>query len=276
MAKAAKQKIQNKEDEARKPEDDNVVAEAFDDANAAVGNDSYYADDGADTDYPPDEGDYNVADYSPDDGDDSPRAPLSKEQIQRLRQGGKRLKHPMGYLNFGDKNHSYDFVLAGVVVTGMKLIAITDWAVSNRELFFDNKPQETHGHRWIDCDGGIPPRPDTYTDRTKWEYMRGSDKKVDPWSINFVLPLSDESGGVVVFQAGNAATKRAIGILLADFDGRRPIVELVKVPDELKPNTFHPFFKVIGYAKTIEDFDFLQEMLIQNDPPYVKPEFGNF
>jgi hypothetical protein len=71
MAKAAKQKIQNKEDEARKPEDDNVVAEAFDDANAAVGNDSYYADDGADTDYPPDEGDYNVADYSPDDGDDT-------------------------------------------------------------------------------------------------------------------------------------------------------------------------------------------------------------
>jgi hypothetical protein len=289
MVKAARQKIQNKEDETTKPDDDKVIAEAFDDANAEVGNDSYYADDGAgdydtaspgdaDTDYPPDEGDSNydadAVDYPPGDDDDSPRVPLPKAQIQRLRQSGARLKYQIGYLNWGSRDHSSDFVLNNIVVTGIRLQAIVDWTIARRELFFNKKPLETHDHRWLDCEDGIPPRPESFIDRDEWENFPGSDKKMDPWSIGYILPLIDESGSLILFQTKSAVTKQAIGSLTSEFDGRRPIVELAKT--EGGAQAACPIFKIVGYAKKIDNFDFLRELLITNDPPYVKPKFGDW
>ena len=210
--------------------------------------DEYYANDGADgpdVDYLSD-GNYEASDSPPDD-DGSPKVPLSEAQLKRLRDGGKRLKHQIGYMSWGDKSHSYDFILNGIVVTSAKLVAIVDLTVSNRELFFGNQPRQTCPHLWIDCDGGIPPRPDSYTDKSEWEPAKYNnpkgDKKVDPWSINHILLFSDGFGGVIAFQANNAATKRAIGELLADFDGRRPIVELQKVPDDFKARWLPTFFQ---------------------------------
>ena len=230
--------------------------------------------DDADVDYRPDdteESDADEIDLPPDDG--TPRVSLSKAHIRRLRQSGSRLKYQLGYLNWGSRDHPDDFVLNNVVVTGMTFIAITDWMIANRELFFNSKPLETHGHRWLDCEDGIPPRPETFADKKEWENFPGTDRKMDPWSISYALPLTDESGSLILFQAKNVITKQAIGALVSEFDGRRPIIELSKTEKSPNSKSSRPVFKFVGFAKKIDNFDFLREMLIVNDEPYIKPKF---
>jgi hypothetical protein len=281
MAKATK-KIQNIENGTARPDDDAVIAAAFDDANN-------HGDDDADAniDHLPDEaddghghdgGDDDGHDDGREEGDgietppDDDRLAISEDVQKKARRSGSRLKYQIGFCYWGDSNHKTDWILNKTPITGLRFVAVWDMATSNRELFFNGKPLETHTDFWLDCldNNGIPPRPPTFENKSEWENFPGTDNKMDPWSISYTLALVDESGSILLFQANKATTKQAFGALMAQFEGRRPIVELAKTANN------QPYFKRVGWAKRIDDFSFLKEVLIVHDEPYKRPTiFGD-
>jgi hypothetical protein len=286
-AKKAKSEIDNTPDilpDVPDVDSDNAVTGAFDPADDGdphynIENDSADADIDYQPDYPPEGDDGDEADTDDSSGDeiesppddDSPRLEFSKETIKKAKRSGSRLKYALGYLNWGDSTHKADWILNKTVVTGMQFVAPWDLATSNRELFRNNKPLETHTHFWLDCldHDGIPPRPKTFENKKEWEHFPGTDNKVDPWTINYTLVLVDESGSILLFQANKAPTKQAFGALMAEFEGRRPIIELTKTA------TNQPLFRIVGWAKRLDDFSFLKEVLIIHDDPY-KPDNSIF
>jgi hypothetical protein len=237
-----------------------------------IGIDASNAD--ADVDHPTDDGadgphyDRDYEDRESDAGD----ALVSPKQLEILRTGGDRLQRPLSFMKCDEYSN---FTIKGANATGSKLLAIPDWAIVQRTLFIKGMGVECHGYRWAELEGQ-PPRPDTFTDRTRWKDYSKNGKESDPWNnISIILPLTDSSGGIISFQGDRAETRIAIGRLLKAFDGRRrPIVELTheKNPDSLIEGAKIPVLRIVGYADKNENFDFLREMLIRDDPKYPEPQ----
>ena len=157
--------------------------------------------------------------------------------------------------------------------------------IIQRTLFVGGKGVEAHGYFLTELKGKAPPRPNTFTNRARWKEYHKQGKETDPWNnIQTILPFKTASGGIISFQANSAATKTAIGELLAAFiesgGKRRPIVQFTSDENPETGQSF-PVLRIVGWADVNEDFSFLREMLIKDDPEFPEPEetkwagFGN-
>jgi hypothetical protein len=234
--------------------------------------DSYYSHDGADgpdVDYLPDE------EESANEGTSNPLAAgslLRPEELKYLRDTAERMRHPLSYMKCSD--HGY-YTINEKDVSESKVLAITDYLAVQRTLFVKGKGVEAHGYFMKDLKGEPPPRPKTFTDRARWPEHHSKGKDSDPWlNISQILAFQSAGGGIISFQANSVATKAAIGELIAAFvaDGgkRRPIVALSSDENPETGERF-PVLRFIKWVESNEDFSFLREMLLRDDPEFPEP-----
>jgi hypothetical protein len=266
MAKAAKKLTQTDIATPEFPDHENlsIVTGAFDPA-----------DDNQDREWPDDitresPDDANV-DHLPEEGDGD--SLLSPEQLKGLGDTAEHMRRPLNFMSFNEDTGVY--TVNQIDVTGSKATAIVDRMIIQRSLWISGKPVETHGYFLAELKGAKPPRPKTFTNRERWREYHKDHKESDPWNnLQIALPLSTSGGGIISFQS-NAATRSAIGNLLADFiksgGRRRPIIQLTSETN-VETGKFFPVLKVVGYAESNEDFGFLREMLIRDDAPFPEPE----
>jgi hypothetical protein len=257
------------------PNDDEVIDKiegAFDSADDAdeTYNDDRDADD-ADLDHLPDEEEESANEEvgSPLAGDSL----LRPEELKYLKGSAERMRRSVSYMKCDDLGN---YTINDKDVTGTKALAIPDLLISQRTLFVGGKGVEAHGHFMKDLKGKPPPRPNTFNNRARWKEHHKNGKDQDPWNnIQPILAFKTGSDAIIALQGNSAATKAAIGELLAAFiesgGKRRPIVEF---SNELNPETGQsfPVLRIVKYVEANEDFSYLREMLIRDDPEYPEPE----
>ena len=236
--------------------------------------------DNTDVDYLPDEGDDEglVYEGGSDGRDDVDRDEgdgdlLSPDQLKSLRSSAEKMLRPLSFMKCHDHG---TYTINDVDVTGSKAIAVIDWLIVQRSLWVGGKPVESHGYRLTELNGKAPPRPNTFTNRANWKKYHSKGKETDPWNnIQTILPFKTATGGVISLQANSSATKTAIGEFLAAFiksgGKRRPIAQFTSDVNEETGQSF-PVLRIVGHADTNEDFSFLREMLIKDDPEFPEPE----
>jgi hypothetical protein len=236
--------------------------------------DSYYADDGAepDVDYLPEEGgDDGREEHKGVEGDSL----LTPDQLKALGDTAEQMRRPHSYVNFSE-NTGYFTVgsntnadVAGLIVT-----TIPDYMVSRRSLWVGGKSVESHDYFLAELKGAKPPRPPTFTDRARWAEYNKDKKAVDPWN-NFqnILPMKTKSGAILTFQS-SPVTRTAIGDLLASFiksGGKRRLIAKLTSERDTDTGKYFPVLVIIGHEDHKEDFGFLREMILRDDPEFPEP-----
>jgi hypothetical protein len=115
--------------------------------------------------------------------------------------------------------------------------------------------QDRKVYRMID--GAVVPPRENLDDRDERTWEKGiNDKPADPWVLQYLLPLEDESGEVQIFVTSSFGGKRAVSDLCmawgrraAKGDNGQPIVLIhsVKMPTKKFGDVPRPYFKVVGW-----------------------------
>jgi hypothetical protein len=139
--------------------------------------------------------------------------------------------------------------IGGDQVTDSEWVVATDMCAVGWTLFLNNQPA---GEFFVSALGSErPPRPNTHTDKSLWKrHEKGW--LSDPWSLQYLLPLRNESGGrIALFKAGKSAAKAAVGKLLDDFaeKRRRPVVVLTSTTARRNGHDeIDPVFEIVDYV----------------------------
>lgn len=165
--------------------------------------------------------------------------------------------------------------IGGEDVTDSLWVAATDMCAVGWTLFLDN---QVAGELFVSALGyDRPPRPKTHTDRGLWKKAGATGWASDPWRPQYSLPLRNESSGqVVLFKAGTAATKGAIGKLLEDFAAkrRRPVVALTSITVRRNGrDEIDPVLDVTDYVD--DDTPWKGVVVEKNDVSLAEPKVGN-
>ena len=139
--------------------------------------------------------------------------------------------------------------IGGEDFTNSEWLAIVDMTGIGWKLFIGSHVAEEH--MVLVLENEKPKRPDSHTDRDKWQLGVGGWRK-DPWSLQLSLPLLNEkSGKVAIFNASSVTHKTAIGALLEDFASkrRRQIVSLTSKTVRINgKDELHPVFEIIAHS----------------------------
>lgn len=150
---------------------------------------------------------------------------MSKEEQERLLHYARRAKvKSLPWVAYKDGT----FKLNGKSILHSQWIALVDQATMGwyRYTADNKKLLEKHTVNIFNTD--LPPRPNTFTDRSKWAKNDYGTLK-DPWGIGWELPLQQpETGELAVFNSNAEWAKQAIGDVIEYFaqSRRRPIIQL--------------------------------------------------
>ena len=145
-----------------------------------------------------------------------------------------------------------DWRLGDIIVTDEEAIAIADESVMGWIRFKGKEMVEEH---WVKQLGNKKPsRPNSFTDKTKWELWPGTDRPKDPWAFQTKLALKimtgDMAGKVVLFNGDREGNRVAIGDVQSVFieKRRRPLVKLTSVKRDYA-DVFDPILQIIGFSE---------------------------
>jgi hypothetical protein len=104
----------------------------------------------------------------------------------------------------------------------------------------------------------VPPRENLGDrDESKWENGI-NDRPADPWVLQYLLPLEDETGEIQIFVTSSFGGKRAVADLCSAWarrtakgDSGQPLILLksVKMPTQKFGDVPRPYFEIVGWDR---------------------------
>jgi hypothetical protein len=154
----------------------------------------------------------------------------------------------------GKVNHRATFKAGSEIITNETWLAMPDLAAMGWiRLSRENKVLERHFIPTLGNDK--PDRPDSFTDRKKWELWPGTTREKDPWVFSQSMPFKNlETGKVIIFGGWKIGESVAMGELLADFKAkrRRQIVKLTSIKRDGEEG-LDPLFEIISRSEDDSD-----------------------